>query len=496
MTAQRKALGTAAPQTKALKGRARSHRLARLPLTLGCAPGYRSAPGQGLGYGLTRFCASLVLLLLAAQSPAQRFEPHQWPPPRELDQQLLERHGLRTITGRHITLITDLPASPEIDAVTHVFDAAVARWESYFDMRPGAADDWRVQACLIGDREAFLAARLMPEGGEDFPHGLSRGHELWLNEQQTDYYRRHLLLHEGTHSFMATRLGSCGPGWYMESMAELLGQHTWDSEKRGVTLGAMLPEGHDARALGRVGLLQDAFQNKQALTIPAVMKINNDQILPNVSYAWVWALAKFLDTHPRYQERFRRLPAHVLRLDFDDRFLRAYKNDWNDLQTEWRIFIATLEYGHDIQREAIEFQKGTPLASTATMTIDAARGWQSTRVLVEAGQPYRIRAAGRFTIAVEPDGEPIPCEAGGVTLDYHAGAPLGMLLAAIDARDAPAAKPTANPTGGFLRPLRIGRAQSFTPRVSGTLYLRVNDSPAQLGDNQGELRVRIAGHGP
>ena len=49
------------------------------------------------------------------------------------------------------------------------------------------------------------------------------GAELWLHDQPTAYYRRHLLLHEGTHVFMASFLGGCGPGWYMEGTAELFG---------------------------------------------------------------------------------------------------------------------------------------------------------------------------------------------------------------------------------------------------------------------------------
>ena len=54
------------------------------------------------------------------------------------------------------------------------------------------------------------------------------GREFWLFDQPTDYYVRHLLLHEGTHVFMVSFLGGCGPGWYMEGTAELLGTHRLD----------------------------------------------------------------------------------------------------------------------------------------------------------------------------------------------------------------------------------------------------------------------------
>ncbi len=408
-----------------------------------------------------------------------------------LDQDLLQRHGLRTVEGQHATLVTDLPSSPEIDSLPKLIDAAVPIWEQRFGLRPGAAADWRVQAYLVTDREKLMAARLMPEKSREFQYGLSLGHELWLYDQETDYYRRHLLLHEGTHSFMATNLGGCGPGWYMEGMAELLGAHTWDPATGKLELAVMLPEGHDARALGRVGLLQTAYESKRALSVPAVMAIDNSRVLANESYAWVWALSKLLDTHPRYQERFRKLPKLVLRADFNDRLRKAYAKDWSDLQTEWRVMIATLQYGHDIPREAIDFQPGEPLTTPVTATIGADRGWQSTGVLVEAGQTYQVDATGRFTIAREPDGRAVLSEAGGVTLDYHAGSPLGMLLAAVDDRELSNEKRVGIGPGSFIEPAQLGLARTFTPNRSGTLYLRVNNSPAELADNEGELRVRV-----
>lgn len=434
--------------------------------------------------------ALLICFSLAGSSFAQ------WPPARQLDPQRLSRAGLQTVSGDHLTLVTDLPIDDEIGRLPAVFDAAVPLWGARFGVAQPDLAEWRVQAYLIGDRAKFAAAGLMPHASQDFPYGLSMGHELWLHRQDIPYYTRHLLLHEGTHSFMATRLGGCGPGWYMEGVAELLGQHAWEADSQKLALGVMLPEGHDARSLGRVGLLKQAYEAKRALSIPSVMQIDNSRTLKNGSYAWVWALSKLLDTHPRYQQRFRSLHQHVLDSDFNDRFRSLYRKDFSDLSTEWRLLIATLQYGHDISREAIDFERGNPLASTATSTIAANRGWQSTGVLVEQGKRYTIEATGRFTIAVEPDGKAIESEAGGVTIDYHAGRPLGMLLAAIDARGAAGQKVSPNAKSGFLRPAELGRANRFTAPYSGTLYLRVNDSPAELDDNAGELRVTIARESP
>ena len=109
--------------------------------------------------------------------------------------------------------------------------------------------DWRMQGYLMRDRDPFRAVGMFPPEREGLVHGYSIDHEMWLTEQPTAYYRRHLLLHEGTHGFMNTLLGTCGPGWYMEGVAELLGTHRWDGKQ--LTLGVMPTSREDVPGLGR-----------------------------------------------------------------------------------------------------------------------------------------------------------------------------------------------------------------------------------------------------
>ena len=75
-----------------------------------------------------------------------------------------------------------------------------------------------------------------------------------------------------------------------------------------------------------------------------------------------------------------------------------------------------------------------------------------------------------------------------MTIDYHDGRPLGMLLGAIDSRDERAAggEPDRSPN-----PVAIGLHATLKPTASGTLYLRVNDSAGKLDDNRGTLTVKI-----
>jgi hypothetical protein len=314
---------------------------------------------------------------------------------------------------------------------------------------------------------------------------------MWLRDQPTDYYRRHLLLHEGTHAFMIAFLGACGPGWYMEGTAELLGTHRIDPQTGQLTLGIMPRSRDEVPMLGRVKLIRDAVTDHRTLTFPEVMKLDGRRQLGNEAYAWCWAAAKFLDSHPRYRDRFRQLRSLVKDENFNEIVRQKYADDWADLNAEWQAYIASLDYGFDYDRMAINFQSGKPLpVAGKIVTIAADRGWQSSGVKLEAGKSYDLTATGRYQIAEDENAgvtKPWPCEPGGVTIDYHDGRPLGILLGAIDSRDA-RSKGTSE---SFAEPFAIGLHTKLKPTRSGTLYLRVNDAASGLDDNRGTLDVTI-----
>ena len=103
---------------------------------------------------------------------------------------------------------------------------------------------------------------------------------------------------------------------------------------------------------------------------------------------------------------------------------------------------------------------------------------------MEAGQTYELTATGRYQMAREP--KPWWCEPNGITIEYHQGKPLGILLAAVS-------DPQEGESGitPLASPDVIGLSGKITPRKSGTLYLCLNDSPAKLADNQGTAAVVI-----
>jgi hypothetical protein len=409
---------------------------------------------------------------------------------RPIDDARLRAGGIRKITSRHLSLYTDLPADPEIDRLPAVFDQAVPQWAKYYGVAEEKTRGWQARAFLIKDRERFNALGLMPPRGADrFLNGISIYSELWLYEQPTVYYRRHLLLHEGTHAFMVAFLGGCGPGWYMEGNAELMGTHRLDGASGRLTLRIMPDVRDDVPMLGRIKLIRDAVAAGRPLGLAAVMRIDNRKLLENEAYAWSWASVRFLDSHPRYRERFRKLQQHVLDPRFNEIVAHEFGADWPEMLTEWRAFVDALDHGYDFERMAIDFHPGAALAPgrRQSVTIRADRGWQSSGVRLEAGRSYRVTASGRFQVAEEAiatgQKQPWSSEAGGVTIEYYDGRPLGILLGAIDARD--------NAKSGFDRPIAIGLGTTIRPDADGTLYLRVNDSAGRLDDNRGTLTVVI-----
>jgi hypothetical protein len=290
---------------------------------------------------------------------------------------------------------------------------------------------------------------------------------------------------------MIAFLGSCGPGWYMEGTAELLGTHRIDPQTGELTLGIMPRSRDEVPMLGRIKLIDDAKADHRTLTFPAVMALESRKQLGSEAYAWCWAAAKFLDSHPRYRDRFRELRSIVKDQNFNDLVRQKYAKDWVDLNAEWQAYIATLDYGFDFERMAIDFKSHALMNSGSSylVVVAADRGWQSSGVKLEAGKSYDLWATGRYQIAADQGGDRKLwfSEPGGVTIDYHDGHPLGILLGAIDCRDKPVAG--ANPT--FANPVVIGLRTTLKPTVSGTLYLRVNDSASKLDDNSGTINVNI-----
>ena len=425
----------------------------------------------------------LTCVLLMASAPAAAAPP--------IDDARAAAAGIRKLPGKRLTLYTDL-SGEEIDRLPEVFQQAFPQWCRYFGVKEDEVADWHVTGFLMKDKARFATAGVLPDNLPPFKHGYSQDNSLWLNEQPSDFYRRELLLHEGTHSFMSTVLHGMGPPWYAEGMAEYLGTHRWQNGR--LTLGYMPRSREESRRWRRVGIIQDAVSQHQALRLKTVIEYPPTAHLETEPYAWCWAAVTLLDRHPRYQKRFRQLIGLVRENDFNERFYRLFEPDWEELCEEWQLMVVNMEYGYDVARSAVDFTPGKPLPRAgAEVTVAADRGWQNSGLRLEAGKTYRLAAAGRYQVAVGqvanlPGEKPKPwmSEPGGVSIRYYKGRPLGILLASVRPDH-----PAPGSTSALLHSTVVGLGATLTSTETGTLYFKINDSPGELDDNAGELKVEV-----
>jgi hypothetical protein len=326
-----------------------------------------------------------------------------------------------------VTLVTDLPAAPAIDQLPDVFDQAIPLWCEYFHVPRERLQNWRVRAYLMSEPERFRAGGLLPSELPPFLHGFQRGQELWLNEQPSDYYRRHLLLHEGTHAFMNTILGSrVQPGWYFEGVAELLATHELQDGRLRLNV---IPRNRDAvPEWGRIGLIRQAVAAGRARSLDDVRQLGGRDFRTVEAYAWSWAVAAFLDGHPAWRDTYRSWPTALTGnlSAFEHtvtQALRAQPSEHREIA--WQLFLQHLDYGYHVAEDQIHRRPTADLVQPQVVTVDAGAGWQSSGWILHAGQRYQLESSGRFLL--DRNDRRWSAEAGGVTIRYHAGRPLGGL---------------------------------------------------------------------
>ena len=408
-------------------------------------------------------------------------------PRPEISDETLRRNGLMRFPLKHLDLITDL--TPDVyESLLPLPDAMLATWEEFFGELPPAADgsEYRVTGYLMRDRELFLAAGLVKENTLLSYHGRQIGAEFWLNDQSRDYYRRHLLLHEATHAFMRHLPGEAIdlPMWYLEGMAEMLATHLV-AEDGTVEFNVMPVDRSRFLGFERITIVQRDVKANGVRPLSAITQFGADDFTKVESYAWCWALCRFLDSHPKYRSRFRKIARELIDIPFRQNMATLYAPDMKQLQTEWLLFAANVEHGFDFERAQVEFREGRPIIGRAEATVRSDRGWQSAEILVEAGRPYLVTAVGRFTLADHP--KPWVSEANGVSIRYSRGRPLGQLQASVldtDSGDGP-------PGASMLREVALGNEAVFEAVQTGTLYLRINDDWGELSDNRGSVSVTV-----
>jgi len=400
----------------------------------------------------------------------------------------LAKLGIRKYESKRLILYTDI--DPKIArTLPPLLDQAYPAWEKYFGKLPPTRErtPFQVTGYLMKDKTLFEKAGVIPADLPRFLNGRHRGYEFWMHDPPWDYYRRHLLIHEATHCYMYSVRDRRFAVWYMEGMAEFFGTHTIDQAGK-VTFGVMPQRYEDFVGFGRIEYVQQDCEAGKPLSIKSVTRLRGADYLRNQAYAWSWALCQFLDSHPRYGKRFRALS----RIETPSAFRTAFGNlvaaESPHIHSEWILFANGLVYGYDHAHSAISIRPGKPIAvgdAPQMFALKTDRGWQSSGIWLDQGQAVEVTAAGRFELAQKP--KPWVCEPQGISFRYFHGRPLGEVTAVI----VPDSEKSLPITTRTLSEIPIGRGKRFTAGIQGTVYFRVNDSFALIGDNQGTVKVTV-----
>lgn len=410
------------------------------------------------------------------------------PPNASFGQESRIPEGFRRVTGKYLDIVTDLPIDDELRALPLVFEKAMPVWCASFGIAPNDVAQWHAEAFIMLDRGRFQSAGFIPEHLPDFPYGFQFGDRLWVAEQPSAYYRRHLLLHEGTHWFMNRTFGANGPPWLMEGMAEWLGTHRWNPVTGNLEMGVIPASKTEVPYWGRITRIRDELKGGTAPSLEDIMRYDGTAHRQVEAYAWSWAAVLFLTQHADTRGPFQEIFQQPMRKDMSQTqwLFQRLRTKWPAIRAQWNAFVSDIDYGLDVSSGLLQVTtEPRPLdANGISLRVDVARSWQPSAVFVREGQVIRIEASGEYVIGNDP--KPWRCYPEGVTLDYFQGLPLGRLVMTI-ATPLPSEQRTQE-----IAVYSVGSKARVTAKTSGELHFRVNEPTQALRDNAGSVWVQCA----
>ena len=390
-------------------------------------------------------------------------------------------------SGKHLRLVTDVDDESFVDELIASFDAAVPLWEKFWNLPTGTLQDWKVDAYVMKNASRFRREALLDYRVPEFPFGYSIGNEVWVNVQPSEYYTRHLLLHEGVHSLAYEQFGGAGPAWFVEGTAELLATHRGSAA--GIEIGVVPGNRRDFAYWGRFKRMSQLRNESRIPSLETVMKYQANLKGDVEAYGWSWALASMLYAYPKYRDVFFEAARHGQDspTEFNRWCYRRLGNEWPIVQARWRNLAQDFDYGFDWNREQIGISKQDPLwdGSELNLNVASGSGWQSIGVRLSQGVTINLQATGEVILDDVP--KPWISKPPGVTIKYANGKPLGQVIARL--------VPLLDEKDEFVTPLEtiaVGEEANLEIEQPCWLLLRVNDEVSDLANNRGDYQVTLS----
>lgn len=378
--------------------------------------------------------------------------------------------GVEDYASTHFLVHTDLTES-EAEELLDRLETMLSLISKYWDRPPsGVIEMYVVKDLKTWPRNVFPEEALVSlEGGAGVTVTATR------RNVATDAFLAKSVVyavadrgtpqHEAVHAYCGQAFGRTGPLWYSEGMAEM-GQY-WRGQDSSVNAEAVV-----------IRYLRES-EPKSLNEIVNAREYTGDSWQ---NYAWRWALCHLLANNTNYASRFRPLGLGFLTKQ-DVSFEQTYGNMAKEISFEYRQFLKGLDRGYRADLCSWDWKakfKLVKTAATTTVKIDAARGWQPSRLIVQSGEEYQFSAAGTWLLT--KGGEPV---GGDGELDGN-GRLIGALL-------------TERGDDFVLgEPFELGKFGSFVAPADGSLYLRCRQPWPEIADNRGSLsvKVKLKGKGP
>ena len=387
--------------------------------------------------------------------------------------------------GRHIRLITDLDAE-QASRLTEAFDAAVPQWQSTYRLDQNQTNDFVVRAFVMVDRERFRRDGWLPDTLPPFAFGYALDDRVFVNRAESEYYTRHLLLHEGVHSLFLHVHRHTGPYWFAEGTAEWLATHR--SGDDGLRIGIVPESPESAPYWARVTVLDRMKRDGELPSVGSVLSMPPTTEGNLNRYAPAWSMMRMLATYDDTRSIITKPSELTLDslLRFNRMFTERHPGGRTLWSARWRVWCESVGYGMQPERHRTTLSIDDPAfdGSTFRRDVTADRGFQSVGVVFPAGTTIEIRAIGDCVLANQP--KPWRSEPQGVSIRYVNDRPLGRLIAMVLPKrpdDAPVLPPAEI--------VSVGRGSTIRFDQPSWLLLRINDATGELDDNTGGYPVRI-----
>ena len=465
----------------------------------------------------------------------------------------LQKEGIRIVGSRRLSLLTDVEGEG-IDRIPLLADALFETLESELGPLLPAVDhhDFQTTGCLINAAERFTNAGFMPDPDFTIRHGRHLGYRFWCFNPDTEYYRRHLALHEFVHCFMMCEHGmqNIPPLWYTEGIAEFYATHQIKyvapsaetvaekpAKAESYRFGVLPSSVGEFPGWGRISEIRRSFRSEPVVgpEFGSVMELaTGSSVLPpadsvsegtsangssavstdagfvsletilhpathrfaeDSQYAHAWALCWFLNSHPDYRDAFVRIRSVRRGDQFQAAFEQHLAPLLQPMSVDWLLTLDSLIEGFDIDRSfpRRSLTPALPLPATgdsATGDSAAVKALVSTVIAADKGwQSAGALVSRGDVLQFDASGSFQIADDNGAWISESNGITLAYY------RGRPLGELVAmfvDPAGQYAsRRFAIGAMAVVEAPFDAEIWLQLNESAAERMDNAGSVVVRI-----